>query len=51
MTQTIATPQGSKQAADKNAIRLFPKMNVPETELTELRIRRITRPDGRSAKR
>ena len=39
MTQTIATPQGSKQAADKNAIRPFPKMTVPDTELTELRRR------------
>jgi pimeloyl-ACP methyl ester carboxylesterase len=39
MTQTIATPQGSKQAADKNAIRPFPKMSVPDTELTELRRR------------
>ena len=39
MTQTIATPQGSKQAADKNAIRPFPKVNIPETELTELRRR------------
>ena len=38
MTQAIATPQGSKQAADKNAIRPF-QVNVPETELTELRRR------------
>jgi len=39
MTQTIATPQDSKHAADKNTIRPFPKVNVPETELTELRRR------------
>ena len=39
MTHTIATPQGSKQAVDKNPIRRFPKVNVPETELTELRRR------------
>jgi len=38
MTQTSATPQGSKQADDKNAIRPF-HVNVPETELTELRRR------------
>jgi pimeloyl-ACP methyl ester carboxylesterase len=39
MTQTVATPQGSKQAVDNNAIRPFPKVNVPEAELTELRRR------------
>ena len=38
MTQTSATPQGSKQADDKNAIRPF-HVNVPEAELTELRRR------------
>ena len=38
MTDTIATQQGSKQAADKNAIRPF-HVNVPEAELTELRRR------------
>jgi pimeloyl-ACP methyl ester carboxylesterase len=38
MTQTVATPQSNKQA-DKNAIRPFPKVNVPEAELTELRKR------------
>src|SRR6202163_105390 len=38
MTQAIGKPQGSKQAADKNAIRPF-QMNVPEAELTELRRR------------
>jgi pimeloyl-ACP methyl ester carboxylesterase len=38
MTQTIATPQGSEQAADKNAIRPF-HVNIPEAELTELRRR------------
>ena len=37
MTQTIATPQGSKQPDDK-AIRPF-HVNVPESELTELRRR------------
>jgi enoyl-CoA hydratase/carnithine racemase/pimeloyl-ACP methyl ester carboxylesterase len=36
MTQTSATPQGSKQ--DKNAIRPF-QANVPEAELSELRRR------------
>ena len=34
-------PQGSEQMDDKNAIRPFPTMNVPETELTDLR-RRIS---------
>jgi pimeloyl-ACP methyl ester carboxylesterase len=38
MTRTRATPQGSKQAADKNAIRPF-HVNVPEADLTELRRR------------
>jgi hypothetical protein len=38
MTQTGATQQGSEQAADKTAIRPF-RVNVPETELTELRKR------------
>ena len=38
MTQISATPQGSKQADDKNAIRPF-HVNVPEAELTELRRR------------
>ena len=38
MTDTSATQQGSKQAADKNAIRPF-HVNVPEAELTELRRR------------
>ena len=36
MTQTIATQQGSKQAADTKAIRPF-RVDVPETELAELR--------------
>ena len=40
MTQTSATQQASKEAGDKSAIRPF-HVNVPETELTELR-RRIT---------
>jgi len=39
MTQTIATQRSSEQTADKNAIRPFPPLNVPETELTELRTR------------
>src|SRR5690349_8150214 len=39
MTQTNSTPRGSKQADDKNAIRPFLMVNVPETELTELRRR------------
>src|SRR5712691_954370 len=38
MTQAIGTPQGSKQAADKNAIRPF-HVNVPEQALTDLRSR------------
>src|SRR5437588_10491971 len=38
MTQTSATPQGSEQAAYKNAIRPF-HVNYPEAELTELRRR------------
>jgi len=39
MTQISATQQGNKQADDKNAIRPFPKVNVPEADLTELRRR------------
>src|SRR5882724_9401811 len=35
MTQTSATPQGSKLPGDKNAIRPF-HVNVPEADLTEL---------------
>jgi len=38
MTQAVGTPQGSKQAADKNVIRPF-HVNVPEVDLTELRRR------------
>src|ERR1700683_99010 len=38
MTQINATQQGSEQADDKNTIRPF-HVNVPETELTELRTR------------
>jgi hypothetical protein len=38
ITQTGATQQGSEQAADKTAIRPF-RVNVPETELSELRKR------------
>src|SRR5258708_38982448 len=39
MTQTVYTQQGSKQADDNNVIRPFPRVNVPEAELTELRRR------------
>jgi pimeloyl-ACP methyl ester carboxylesterase len=39
MKQTISTSQASKQTADTNAIRPFPKVNVSEVELTELRRR------------
>ena len=35
----IATPQSIQQAADKNAIRSFPPIHVPEQELNELRQR------------
>ena len=38
MSQTSDTPQGSKPADDKNAIRPF-HVNVPEADLTELRRR------------
>src|ERR1700689_3360824 len=38
MTQTTATQRGTRQASDKTAIRPF-HVNVPETELTELRRR------------
>jgi len=38
MSQAGAPPQGSKQAADKNAIRPL-RVNVPEEELAELRRR------------
>src|ERR1700720_2411620 len=38
MTQASATPQGSKQADDKIAIRPF-HVNIPEADLTELRRR------------
>ncbi len=38
MSQTSATQRGGEQAADKTAIRPF-HVNVPETELTELRRR------------
>jgi pimeloyl-ACP methyl ester carboxylesterase len=41
MPQTVATPQTSQQAADKNAIRPFHAVKVPDTDLVELR-RRIT---------
>jgi pimeloyl-ACP methyl ester carboxylesterase len=38
MTQTVSTQQGSKQAANENAIRPF-HVSFPESELTELRNR------------
>jgi hypothetical protein len=38
MTQTSATRR-SDQNADANEIRPFPKVNVPEAELTDLRTR------------
>ena len=38
MTQISATPQGSKQSDDKNAIRPF-HVNIPEADLIELRRR------------
>jgi len=39
VTQTIAKSQVSQQSVDNNAIRPFPKVNVPESELAELRRR------------
>jgi len=39
MTQTSATQRGKEQTTDKNAIRPFQVMSVPEAELTELRRR------------
>ena len=39
MAQTSATQRDSRQPADKNAIRPFSKISVPEAELTELRRR------------
>src|SRR5271156_4405844 len=39
MTRAVSTRQGSKQAADKNAIRPFQKTDIPEAQLTELRWR------------
>ena len=38
MTESTAAQRASKQA-DKDTIRPFPKVNVPETDLTELRRR------------
>jgi hypothetical protein len=38
MTKISTTPQGSRQADDKNAIRPF-HVNIPEADLTELRRR------------
>jgi pimeloyl-ACP methyl ester carboxylesterase len=38
MTQTSATPPGSKQSSDKNAIRPF-RVNFPQADLTDLRRR------------
>ena len=39
MTEISTTKKGSKQADDKNRIRPFQKINIPEAELTELRRR------------
>jgi Epoxide hydrolase N terminus len=39
MTQIGATDQVGSQITDKNDIRPFQKVNVPEAELTELRTR------------
>src|SRR5690242_2111150 len=39
MTQISVTQRSDEQTADKNAIRPFPQVNVPDTELTELRRR------------
>ncbi|HET9525288.1 MAG TPA: epoxide hydrolase [Pyrinomonadaceae bacterium] len=39
VTKSSATQRTSEQPADKTAIRTFPKLNVPEAELTELRRR------------
>jgi len=39
MTHTNAAPRGSEHIVDKNMIRPFAKVNVPEAELTELRRR------------
>ncbi len=39
MSKTSATQQVSEQGTDKKAIRPFPKLKVPEAELTELRRR------------
>ena len=43
MTQTSGTQQAGTPGPDKSAIRPFPKVKVPETELTELRRRIKTR--------
>src|SRR5437667_255995 len=39
MTHFTATQRSGEQPADKHAIRPFPPIDVPETELTELRMR------------
>ncbi len=39
MTQTSTTQPGSKQAGDKDAIRPFPRLNIPEADLSDLRRR------------
>ena len=44
MAQATATQRGTDQDSDKTAIRPF-QVNVPETELTELR-RRLKRYDS-----
>src|SRR5262245_22364792 len=38
MTEAVATPRGSEQAADKTAIRPF-RVNVPDADLADLRRR------------
>jgi pimeloyl-ACP methyl ester carboxylesterase len=39
MTESTTTKKGSERADDKNTIRPFQKINIPEAELTELRRR------------
>ena len=39
MAQTTATQRAVEQVSDKTAIHPFPKVNVPESKLTELRRR------------
>jgi len=39
MSKSVVTQQGNEQTTDQHSIRPFPRVNVPETELTELRRR------------